>query len=164
MGLLGIRQEQALITSLFKHLDAHAQVHMSSAYLNFPPDFTNVLLDCKAPIQILTSSPEANGFYGAKNVSGYLPDAYTYLEKNLFQKIQKQKRQGDVEIREYHRPGWTFHAKGIWISEPDKGPVWTSIGSSNFNSRSFDRDLEAQSFIKTECPDLLERLEEVCFF
>ena len=43
-------------------------------------------------------------------------------------------------LREWAGPG-TFHGKGVWLFE--KGRVAaTVLGSSNFNARSRDRDLE----------------------
>ena len=35
------------------------------------------------------------------------------------------------------------------------------IGSSNYNQRSLNRDLEAQIYLKTNDPDLMDRIEQV---
>jgi phosphatidylserine/phosphatidylglycerophosphate/cardiolipin synthase-like enzyme len=59
-----------------------------------------------------------------------------------------------IRLWEYTRPGWTYHAKGMWIysassvdpsaqAEPAL-PIGCLVGSPNFGERSFDRDLESQ--------------------
>lgn len=71
----------------------------------------------------LTSSfAQANGFFGSRGVSRFIPPAYTYFAQRfhdevLKQQARKQKRgRGDdgslVEMREWRREGWTYHAKG----------------------------------------------------
>ena len=75
-------------------------------------------------VEVLTASPEANGFFGSQGVSGLIPAAYTMLEQNTWARLNKQwsdaqGKQGllgltDKRLQEYKRPGWEFHAKGIW--------------------------------------------------
>lgn len=51
-------------------------------------------------------------------------------------------------MREWEKDGWTYHAKGLWISPPSKPtgrpepPILTLFGSTNLNSRSADLDVE----------------------
>ena len=33
------------------------------------------------------------------------------------------------------RPGWTFHAKGLWYSPPGEDPTLTVVGSPNYGYR-----------------------------
>ena len=60
-----------------------------------------------------------------------------------------------VQLNEWQREGWTYHAKGLWISPYPGGsavgtdkpadteaPVLTMFGSTNFNSRSANLDTE----------------------
>ncbi len=115
MGLSNTRQEESVFEDLFKVIGKDApnyRIDMSSAYLNVPRSFQDMIIDSPCQMRILTSSPKANGFYGAKNMSGHLPDSYTYLESKLMKRLVKAGRQTDVQLFEYHRPGWTFHAKG----------------------------------------------------
>ena len=67
-----------------------------------------------------------------------------------------------MELREWRRPSWTFHAKGsnallnlqylddaiaagMWWYAPNTAhPCLTFVGSPNFGFRSAHRDLEAQ--------------------
>lgn len=63
--------------------------------------------------------------------------------------------------------GWTYHAKGLWISLPSSSsepsvfePSITIVGSSNYTKRSYGLDLEVGTCIVTSDPGLKERLME----
>lgn len=71
--------------------------------------------------------------------------------------------------------GWTYHAKGLWVSLPppasessstspqtpeESDPSITVLGSSNFTKRSYNLDLEANVVICTTDPQLQRRLGE----
>jgi len=74
--------------------------------------------------------------------------------------------------------GWTYHAKGLWISLPSsttyasssldpktsggekEGVSISIIGSSNYTQRSYNLDLEAGACILTSDPVLQGRLAE----
>jgi len=58
--------------------------------------------------------------------------------------------------------GWTYHAKGLWISlpSPEPGVDISVVGSSNFTARSYALDLEAGCMILTEDEGLKRRLLE----
>lgn len=84
-------------------------------------------------MRLLTASPAANGFYGAKGVSGLIPTAYSLLEQHTWRSLHRawNRRRGSSasgggttsggtarrSLLEYSRPGWEFHAKGIWCME-----------------------------------------------
>lgn len=74
----------------------------------------------------------------------------------------KEWRQGTVG----EEGGWTYHAKGLWISlnppdTKDKGGVDVSVvGSSNYTKRSYSLDLEAGVAIVTSDEGLKRRLAE----
>lgn len=55
--------------------------------------------------------------------------------------------------------GWTYHAKGIWVTLPgEKAPSVTLVGSSNYTKRSYSLDLEANAMVVTRNQGLMERL------
>ena len=64
----------------------------------------------------------------------------------------------NVNLYEYEREKWTFHAKGCWFYEGQKDPSLTVIGSSNFSARSNRRDTECQFYIYSECPEFRKKL------
>lgn len=71
----------------------------------------------------------------------------------------KEWRRGTVN----EEGGWTYHAKGIWITLPDEadiGPSVSVVGSSNYTKRAYGLDLEANVAIVTKDPTLMKRLKE----
>jgi CDP-diacylglycerol--glycerol-3-phosphate 3-phosphatidyltransferase len=116
---------------------------------------------------VLTAHPEANGFYGSKGVSGMLPPAYTLLAKRFLRAVQSRHLSQEVQLMEWKRGtcgqpnGWTYHAKGLWVTLPEAGqPSVTLIGSSNYTARSHTLDLEANALVLTTNKDLQQRLGE----
>lgn len=68
-----------------------------------------------------------------------------------------------MALLEYERPGWSYHAKGLWYYLPESDlPNLTLIGSSNFGERSVNRDLETQICLVTNNKPLQERLQAEC--
>ena len=70
-------------------------------------------------IELVTASPAANGFFNAKGVSGFIPNAYSLLEQHTWQRLNRawgRDRSSPASriLREYNRSGWEFHSKGIW--------------------------------------------------
>lgn len=62
---------------------------------------------------------------------------------------------GQRSLLEYTRPGYEFHAKGIfWTPPGSKDPAVTCLGSSNLGRRSLRLDLECQTMIATRNPAL----------
>ncbi|KAI8592532.1 hypothetical protein BDZ88DRAFT_392177 [Geranomyces variabilis] len=152
MAQLGIRQEDKLLARIFETItpstanDRAWTVALSSGYLNFPPSILSLLPRSRATLAVLTAAPEANGFFGSKGVSRHLPAAYTHLEKGIMRLANVM----TITVSEWKKPGWTFHAKGLWCTPPgEKTPVLAFIGSSNFGYRSLYRDVESQAVIVT---------------
>lgn len=69
---------------------------------------------------------QANGFYGSKGVSGRIPEGYTLLEQRFMKAVRSASREWPheaesdwaalrgpgVQLSEWEREGWTYHAKG----------------------------------------------------
>ncbi|KAL5373933.1 hypothetical protein DPSP01_012328 [Paraphaeosphaeria sporulosa] len=157
----------------------------TAGYFNMTPSFRRLLLSTRpASGTVLTAHPFANGFYGSKGVSGMLPDAYTHLSKMFLAKVRHAGLDSSISLKEWQRGkvgdegGWTYHAKGLWVSFPSspsssssqsgdvaekvqqEDPSLTVIGSSNYTKRSYELDLEANVVIATSDPGLRERLGE----
>ncbi|KAF2219716.1 hypothetical protein BDZ85DRAFT_276148 [Elsinoe ampelina] len=140
----------------------------TAGYFNMTPEIRERLLATN-PVQgtVIAASPWANGFYGSKGVSGMLPAAYTHMAKQFLSAVSKLKLSNQIKLKEWrygtvNEPGgWTYHAKGLWITLPkEKDPSITLIGSSNYTKRSYSLDLEANALITTTNPDLKKRLGE----
>lgn len=55
---------------------------------------------------------QSNGFFQSPGFSKYLPPAYTYLERLFYDEVKQRGRQDHLQLREWKRDGWTYHAKG----------------------------------------------------
>ncbi|KAF7989769.1 hypothetical protein HCN44_008443 [Aphidius gifuensis] len=161
MGQLGIRYDSDITLNLLKNAQPGSLLRLATSYFNLTSDYSNALLkNCQASCELLTAHPTANGFFKAKGVAGGIPAAYTKLEKSFFKKIEKLGLENRIQLREFIRSDWTYHAKGLWYTLPhEKKPSLTLIGSSNFGYRSVERDLETQIVVVTKNKTLQDNLE-----
>lgn len=151
----------------------------TAGYFNIHPTLSSLLIESTSHIPstkepatktqgtVLTASPWANGFYGSPGVSGMLPAAYTHLSARFLDKVAEAHRTNSIQLREWRRGtvgepnGWTYHAKGLWITLPDdKYPSLTFVGSSNYTKRSYSLDLEVGALVVTSDERLKKRLHE----
>ena len=109
----------------------------TAGYFNPHPVITSSLLAASslpssAPGSILTASPYANGFFGSKGISGLLPAAYTHLSLRFLQAA----RGTNIQLREWQRgvvgrqDGWTYHAKGLWVTLPAHAQQMTASNAA----------------------------------
>lgn len=168
MGPFHIRQDEKLtleLLSIANQNNNHWTIHLTSGYFNFTEKYKSFILKTRARFRFLTASPEANGFFNSKGVSRFLPPAYTYIEKKFYKQVKKANREDEISIEEYKRLGWTYHAKGLWVTvENQQLPSATMIGSPNFGQRSSERDLEAQALIITDNDQLRKALHKASHF
>lgn len=170
---------------------SNSKVHLSSAYLNPTPLFMSALgkygskkTDNPTTDQVdkerengaaflLSAAPSSHGFKqknkdDAVNGSGrgWVPSVYLKLAEEVNAKFSH----GGGKLLLYERDGFTFHAKGIWltsgtgskvlkqssinnlqekckISEPENNLIATVVGSSNFGSRSEIIDFESNCIL-----------------
>ncbi|KKY32641.1 putative cdp-diacylglycerol-glycerol-3-phosphate 3-phosphatidyltransferase [Diaporthe ampelina] len=138
----------------------------TAGYFNPAPSLTKLLLATASHHNVvITASPFANGFYQSKGVSGMLPDAYTLLARNFLHDVHHRKKDLAITLKEWRKGsvnepgGWTYHAKGIWVTLPsDSNPSLSLVGSSNYTKRSYSLDIEANAMILTKNEDLKKRL------
>ncbi|KAK9448522.1 uncharacterized protein V1518DRAFT_419183 [Limtongia smithiae] len=159
--------ESAAIQQLLSMLSADRFSWMFTAgYFNIHPEYRTSLLD-SIPERgvILTAAPEANGFYKSPGVSGYLPSAYSLLAEEFVRDVSRRHKLDRIHLLEWQRGvlnqpgGWTYHAKGIWVTPPHETmPCISVIGSSNFTRRSHALDLESNALIVTRDPELRRQM------
>ncbi len=164
--------ELPVITSILKRLGRPEYKSSSwtftAGYFNPAPSLTKLLLGTASSNNVvITAAPEANGFYKSPGVSGLLPDAYTLLARRFVHSVHHSGRAGDTILREWRNGtvgqpgGWTYHAKGLWVTMPgDADPAMSIIGSSNYTKRSYSHDLEVGALILTKDQELQRRLGE----
>ena len=137
------------------------------------------------PCTVITASPWANGFYGSAGISGMLPAAYTLLSRRFLRNVASAGRASSIQLKEWRRGtvgepgGWTYHAKGLWVTLPpvpplsrslqaqagetpvsSVGPSITLIGSSNYTKRSYSLDLEIGALLVTGDKELQRKFKE----
>ena len=140
----------------------------TAGYFNPAPSLTKLLLGTASTNNVvLTAAPEANGFYKSKGVSGMLPDAYVLLARQFLNSVNRINRGNDITLKEWRlgtvgQPGgWTYHAKGLWVTMPGEvHPAMSIIGSSNYTKRSYSHDLEVGALIVTRDDGLKKQLAD----
>ncbi|KAG7394382.1 CDP-diacylglycerol--glycerol-3-phosphate 3-phosphatidyltransferase [Phytophthora boehmeriae] len=160
--------DERLLSMFVKDLPRGSQLQIASGYLNFPPFLSTLLEDCGAGLDVVSAAPRANGFYDAAGLKGALPMAYSLIEQDFFERTRS--REFPATLREFNRPNWTFHGKGMWwrpalsLTSTNKTalglPQITVVGSSNFGQRSYGCDLESNLVIYTRNPELQRRLQD----
>ncbi|GAA5912159.1 hypothetical protein JCM6882_003070 [Rhodosporidiobolus microsporus] len=136
MGPFGIAQETDLVVpEIFRAANALATapgggnttLDWTSGYFGLREGYKKLVLDCRAGVRIVSASPEANGFFNSRGVSRFIPPAYTYFAQRFYDEVveeAKRRKGGErhVEMREWKRDGWTYHAKGIWLAPSVSNP------------------------------------------
>lgn len=144
-----IPDDVSLIENLVEVASIEQKCHMrlASAYLN-PTESFRTLLE-KSPFHILlTAGPLSHGFKlkatkdGTNKGVPWIPAAYYALLDQCSSTLSRSWF--------YQRLGWTFHAKGIWLTEPGSEQFQLNSriravvhGSGNYGYRSTYRDVES---------------------
>ncbi|GAA5991383.1 hypothetical protein JCM10908_003286 [Rhodotorula pacifica] len=121
----------------------------TSGYFGLREDYKRLALQCKAKVRIVSASPEANGFFNSRGVSRFIPPAYTYFTEQFYNEIEREAERksrrsdgsaGDkaIELREWRREGWTYHAKGIWLAPSVFNPLSPPAPSSTSTTLTVD--------------------------
>ncbi|KAG5926214.1 hypothetical protein E4U53_003121 [Claviceps sorghi] len=138
----------------------------TAGYFNPAPSLSKLLIGTASTNNtVITAAPEANGFYRSSGVSGLLPGAYVLLARRFLDAVNRSRRDGDITLKEWRlgtagQPGgWTYHAKGLWVTMPgETSPSISIIGSSNYTKRSYSHDLEVGALIVTRDEKLMKKL------
>jgi CDP-diacylglycerol---glycerol-3-phosphate 3-phosphatidyltransferase len=203
--------EKPSLIKLLKSLTENPELRncswtFTAGYFNIDPEISQLLVDSapapegaktfsasrehiksNPPCTVITASPWANGFYGSAGISGMLPAAYTLLSRRFLRNVASAGRESSIQLKEWRRGtvgepgGWTYHAKGLWVTLPPApptpssaspqgpemetsdstvGPSITLIGSSNYTKRSYSLDLEIGALIVTGDRELQRKFRE----
>lgn len=112
MKPFGIQIDEMVTETLLTEAERDARIYLTTGYFNLTQAYMDLILGTRAEYRILLASPEVNGFFGAKGVAGAIPAAYVYIEHQFFSEVCCLQQQERVQLQEYSRAGWTFHAKG----------------------------------------------------
>jgi CDP-diacylglycerol---glycerol-3-phosphate 3-phosphatidyltransferase len=136
----------------------------TSGYFNPTPRLISLLINTHSSGAVLTASPQANGFFNSRGLSGFLPAAYTLLSLRFLQAVGLAGKSPKIGMREWRKGtasepgGWTYHAKGLWVTTDRE--CLTVVGSSNYTKRSEELDLEVGVLIATRNEELRRRMGE----
>jgi CDP-diacylglycerol--glycerol-3-phosphate 3-phosphatidyltransferase len=137
MGMFNINYDRDFNIHLYSNLPLKSKLYLATSYFNMTKEYEKELIDNKREdtiISLLTASPQANGFYGSRGISQYVPDGYTANEREFVENAERKcSNDGQIQMLEYYRSKWTYHAKGLWLYEENSNhPILTCIGSPNF--------------------------------
>ena len=127
---------QQLATLLTTTAEEGLTIKLASAYLNPTRPFLK-LLAAQTDCTLLTASPQSHGFApkpGVKRTGDFVPKFFAHQSRQLSEKFH---------LLCYNRPGWTFHAKGVWVLSREGNLVAAVVGSGNYGYRSEKRDVES---------------------
>ena len=128
---------------------AKLNVRLSSAYLNPTNSMLQVLTQIMATttvtLEFLTAGRISHGFAPKKKKAGdkgkdWIPTVFEEVAQRAHQRLVMSKEssvgqqqsngkkdsevdEAVVKLRYYNRPGWTFHAKGLWLVEQHETAV-----------------------------------------
>ena len=120
MGNLRIYQDELLTTKFLDHTgnDPASRIVFGTGYFNLTDDYMRKIIDkSKSKFSIICAHPKANSFYNAPFPLYGIPFAYTFIANHFLNLCQKAGASSRIQMFEYQKPGWTFHAKGKIFNE-----------------------------------------------
>jgi CDP-diacylglycerol---glycerol-3-phosphate 3-phosphatidyltransferase len=139
MGMFNINYDRDFNIYLYSNLPRNSILYLATSYFNMTDEYAKELVDHKRSdtrLRLLTASPQANGFYGSRGISRYVPIGYSENERQFVEHAERKwLNDGQIQMFEYHRSQWTYHAKGLWLYDDNdeyNHPILTCIGSPNF--------------------------------
>lgn len=162
-----VSTEKPAILRLLSFLDSpKINWWFTAGYFNMLPQIQEKLLNGQAKGTLITASMKANSFYKSSGASYYIPEAYLLIAKKFLEEITRRGKNNLIKLFEWQNGvvntpgGWSYHAKGIWISVPEEDvPSITVVGSSNYTRRAYSLDLESNAVIITKDADLKKRMK-----
>lgn len=150
--------EKPAVLRILSYLDSpKIRWWFTAGYFNMLPEIQERLLNGQAQGSVITASAKANSFYKSAGVSYYLPEAYLLIAKKFLEEVWKRGKSKSIRSFEWQNGivntpgGWSYHAKGIWVTVPEEDePSISVIGSSNFTKRAYTLDLESNAVIITK--------------
>lgn len=163
-----ISTEKPAVLRLLSYLDSSTvSWTFTAGYFNMEPEIKQRLLKSTSRSgEVITASPKANSFFKSSWPSKYIPPAYLYLCEKFLKDVNKLGKQDQIKVKEWENgvvntpKGWSYHAKGLWITNPDETvPLITVVGSSNYTKRSYSLDLETNVVLVTKDPELKKKMQ-----
>lgn len=111
---------QSLRSILIKDLPLR-RIVLSSPYPSFRRHFiqsiAQLIKSTNAVVSVVTTSNESHGFARGSGIKTWIPKLHDRVFRDAMASLKKitGNKSNNVTILRFHRPDWTFHAKGLWI-------------------------------------------------
>ncbi len=142
MGTLGIKQDEVFVLGILQCLRKLSEIvpnhpisiHILSGYFNMTERYIDAITSFiqskygRNRVRIVAAAEQANGWADAKGPTGHVPRLYSILADRFLKKVTKSRqnigrngndRPVNIEILEYVRKGWSYHAKGFYAQPYD---------------------------------------------
>lgn len=107
-GFLNVNFDKEFTDTIFNKAAQISRIYLATGYFNLTNSYMNSIVNNNnAEYKVLTAAPIANGFFGSRGFSKYIPDIYLYLEKRFQDLIIRNQQHNRVEISEYNRKDWS---------------------------------------------------------
>lgn len=103
-----IKIDEQVTKNIFEKADLNCKIFLALGYFNLTDEYINAIVkQSSAEYDLLLASPEANGFFGAKGLSGYIPSIYSCLEEEFFNFCSLNQQQERINLFEYKKNNWS---------------------------------------------------------
>lgn len=121
-------------------------ITLATSYLNFPESYCELFKG--VDIKIITASPETSTYTEERVFEKNVNEAYSLFSMRI------QKCLPQATMYEFVGESLSFHCKGLWAFSDDFACF--ICGSSNFNVRSAERDIETNFLIVTRNKGIID--------
>ena len=133
------------IRGFFNSQHSYSEVSVKTPYFNFPLKS----VDTNSIFKIVTCGLNSNSFIKNKNLRCLIPFIYRSIHNSVFSLFNSK-----VNINIQHYAKKFLHSKSIILK--NENLTLLIIGSSNFNHRSFERDIETDFLLVNPPRQLLD--------
>lgn len=104
--------DEKVTINIFEKADQNTKIYLAVGYFNLTDEYMNAIVkQSTADYDLLLASPEANGFFGAKGLSGYIPSIYSCLEEEFFKFCSLNNQLDRINLFEYKKNDWSKFIK-----------------------------------------------------
>ena len=120
MGNIRIFQDEQLTSKFLDNTgrDPASRIVFGTGYFNLTDEYMNKIINqSKAKFNIICAHPKANSFFNAPFPLYGVPFAYTFIANHFLNLCKKAGASNRIQMFEYQKPDWTFHAKGNFMRQ-----------------------------------------------
>lgn len=104
-----IKVDELITKNLFSMAPSSSYLYLAVGYFNLTNEYIQSIVEqSRANFNILLSSPEANGFFGAEGFSNNIPKIYSFLEEEFLKLCSNLRQEKRINLHEYQRNQWSI--------------------------------------------------------